>query len=141
MKKNVFLIMLTLFASTMIAENVEASLVITNVQPNAGSLFVTFFSSPEALKNKEPTKKIKLNTNEETMAAQIFLPEGEYFVSAFQDVNDNGKFDTNFIGFPREPVGISNYNGSGMPGGFEKQKIPIDADNLVVTIYMNRKKK
>lgn len=131
---------LALCLATAFSQDIAASIVITNVQPNSGSLFVTFFDSQDALKNKKPTKKIKLNTEEETVTAIIMLPEGEYFVSAFQDINDNGKFDTNFIGFPREPVGISNYNGSGMPGGFDKQKILIDADNLIVTVNMNRKK-
>jgi len=36
------------------------------------------------------------------------LPNGEYAISAFHDENDNKKLDTNFIGIPKEPIGISN---------------------------------
>lgn len=35
------------------------------------------------------------------------LSPGDYAVAVFADVNDNGKLDSNFIGFPKEPVGIS----------------------------------
>jgi uncharacterized protein (DUF2141 family) len=33
--------------------------------------------------------------------------EGEYAVAVFEDVNGNGKLDTNFLGIPKEPVGVS----------------------------------
>jgi uncharacterized protein (DUF2141 family) len=36
------------------------------------------------------------------------LPAGEYAVAAYQDINGNGKLDRNFIGIPKEPVGVSN---------------------------------
>ena len=33
---------------------------------------------------------------------------GEYAISVHHDDNDNGKMDTNFIGIPKEPTGLSN---------------------------------
>jgi uncharacterized protein (DUF2141 family) len=33
---------------------------------------------------------------------------GTYAVALFHDENDNGKLDTNFVGIPREGVGVSN---------------------------------
>ena len=36
------------------------------------------------------------------------LPEGRYAIKAFHDVNDNGKFDFNWAGMPKEPDGFSN---------------------------------
>lgn len=36
------------------------------------------------------------------------LPMGTYAVTVYHDVNDNGKLDTNWIGIPKEPVGVSN---------------------------------
>lgn len=35
------------------------------------------------------------------------LAAGEYAVAVFADLNGNGVLDGNFIGIPREPVGIS----------------------------------
>jgi uncharacterized protein (DUF2141 family) len=33
--------------------------------------------------------------------------DGEYAVAVFEDINGNGKLDTNFLGIPKEPVGTS----------------------------------
>lgn len=35
------------------------------------------------------------------------VPAGEYAVAVFADMNGNGKLDSNFIGIPNEPVGVS----------------------------------
>jgi uncharacterized protein (DUF2141 family) len=36
------------------------------------------------------------------------LPPGQYAVQVMHDENDNGKFDTNFVGLPIEGYGFSN---------------------------------
>lgn len=36
------------------------------------------------------------------------IPAGEYAFVAFQDVDGNNQLQTNFIGYPKEPVGFSN---------------------------------
>lgn len=36
------------------------------------------------------------------------LPPGTYAVSFIQDVNTDGKMETSFFGFPKEPWGVSN---------------------------------
>ena len=55
--------------------------------------------------------------------------QGEYLIAIFYDTNNNGILDTNLFGFPKEPVGLSNYKG-GIPGGFDKQKIPINIGKI-----------
>ncbi|MGA9724778.1 MAG: DUF2141 domain-containing protein [Candidatus Binatus sp.] len=36
------------------------------------------------------------------------VPAGEYAVTLFHDENKNGKFDSNFVGYPLEGYGFSN---------------------------------
>lgn len=36
------------------------------------------------------------------------LPEGEYAITTFQDMNGDGKLTTNFLGAPKDPFGFSN---------------------------------
>lgn len=36
------------------------------------------------------------------------LPNGVYAIAIYQDLNGNGKLDTNFFGIPKEPFGFSN---------------------------------
>ena len=54
------------------------------------------------------------------------LPVGTYAVAVVQDKNSNGKLDTNFLGIPREPFGISQ-NASAWfgPPSFEQSKFEL----------------
>lgn len=36
------------------------------------------------------------------------VPPGTYAIGVYQDENDNGKLDTNFLGIPKEGYGFSN---------------------------------
>lgn len=53
------------------------------------------------------------------------LKPGRYAVSAFHDADKDGKLKTNFIGMPKEAVGVSN-NPGGMPG-FAKSQVAVPA--------------
>ena len=53
------------------------------------------------------------------------LKPGRYAVSAFHDADKDGKLKTNFIGMPKEAVGVSN-NPGGMPG-FGKSQVTVPA--------------
>ena len=44
----------------------------------------------------------------ELVRAALQLPPGEYAITVFFDHNKNGKLDTNLIGIPKEPMGLSN---------------------------------
>ena len=71
-----------------------------------------------------------------SVECEFVLPEGEYVISIYQDLNANGKLDTNLVGIPKEPVGISGYSGSGIPGGFDKLKMKIDAGVKSVSVNL-----
>lgn len=54
------------------------------------------------------------------------LAPGEYAVTAFQDVNGNGKLDSNFFKIPTEPSGFSNdASGSFGPASFEQARFKL----------------
>ena len=42
------------------------------------------------------------------------------------------ELDTSFIGMPKEPVGLSNYDGKGIPGKFKKHKFLVSGDTSIV---------
>jgi uncharacterized protein (DUF2141 family) len=48
----------------------------------------------------------------------------------------NQKMDANIIGMPKEPVGISNYDGKGIPGGFNKLKMSVTALTKTIPIKL-----
>jgi uncharacterized protein (DUF2141 family) len=53
------------------------------------------------------------------------LKPGKYSVSAFHDADKDGKLKTNFIGMPKEAVGVSN-NPGGMPS-YSKSQVSVPA--------------
>ena len=65
------------------------------------------------------------------------VPDGEYAVTVFQDLNENGELDTSSIGFPREPYGFSNdARGSFGPPKFRKAKFDV-AGNTSISIELD----
>ncbi|HKL84781.1 MAG TPA: DUF2141 domain-containing protein [Treponemataceae bacterium] len=75
----------------------SASIIINNVKPKAGTLVIVIYNSENSMKKKQSFKTLTLETKGETITANVILPTGEYFLSAYQDINSNGKFDRNFF--------------------------------------------
>lgn len=65
------------------------------------------------------------------------LPYGYYAVSAWQDINGNGKMDTNSYGAPVEPTGFSN-NAKGHfgPPSWDDAKIELNQPAMQVTFQL-----
>lgn len=66
------------------------------------------------------------------------VPVGEYGVVAFQDMDKNKDLKTNFVGFPKEPIGFSNDAKIKLgPPDFEDAKVKVEAGKtltLVITL-------
>ena len=88
---------------------------ITNVRKNQGKIFVEVFQNPETwLEN--PFREATLPTDADTKTVSFQVPYGTYAISIYQDTNDNGELDTNFLGIPKEPIGFgNNYEPFGKP--------------------------
>jgi uncharacterized protein (DUF2141 family) len=43
----------------------------------------------------------------ETIVTLQDIPVGTYALEVYQDINSNGKMDSNFLGLPKEPYGFS----------------------------------
>jgi uncharacterized protein (DUF2141 family) len=73
------------------------------------NLYVAVYSSAADFlvhDDKAIRKVVVANRNVTELSIQD-LPAGEYAVAAFADVNGNGKLDSNFLGVPKEPAGMS----------------------------------
>ena len=136
MKKISCILVLFLCTIALFATDIKTTIEISKIDPSAGTIFIAIFDSKEALKENKPIQGFVLEAEEQTLITTVSLPVGEYYVSVFQDINNNKQLDTNFIGIPKEPVGISNYSGSGIPGGFDKHKVLINTNNSIITIVM-----
>jgi uncharacterized protein (DUF2141 family) len=66
------------------------------------------------------------------------VPVGEYGLVAFQDIDKNKHLKTNFVGFPKEPIGFSNDAKIKLgPPDFEDAKVKVEAGKtLTLTINL-----
>jgi uncharacterized protein (DUF2141 family) len=100
---------------------------ITEGKGKTGEIHLALFSKdkgfPMEFSKADKTAKIKLDKPTHVFAA---LPAGKYVVVVFHDKNGNGKLDKTLIGFPTEPVGLSN--------GLQINKGKPDFDKAKVTV-------
>jgi uncharacterized protein (DUF2141 family) len=88
---------------------------IINVQKNSGKIVVEIYNSKTSWL-KSPYKKMVLSTNQDVRTASFQVPYGSYAITVYQDLNDNGEADMNFLGIPKELVGFgNNYKPFGEP--------------------------
>jgi len=136
MKKILFLLIFLLYSTSIFADQLNVTIEITEVLPNQGKIIMAIFNSKSSYKKKIPYKSITIDSTSATLLIDETLPSGEYVISMFQDKNGNGKLDTYLFGIPKEPIGITNYFKKGIPGGFNKLKIQINEDKIIIKINM-----
>jgi len=138
-KKMAFLIFFAVvFIGNVFAnDTVRFTLKITGINVNQGQIYVKLYTNEKDYRNDIPYVTYLVESTGQSVAYSFDILEGEYLIALFQDTNNNGKLDTNLLGFPTEPVGLSNYNG-GIPGGVNRHKIPINNNSNRVTINIGR---
>lgn len=67
---------------------------------------MSVFSKNDFLKTSLQTKYVSVSGSKITV--EFALPQGEYAVSTYHDLNDNKELDRYFFGKPKEPYGFSN---------------------------------
>lgn len=83
----------------------------TNIKAAKGSLYVGVYDSEADFLKPEKACLKKIIPVTATGSIDLDLPElapGVYALSAFHDLNGNGKLDTNIFGIPTEPYCFSN---------------------------------
>lgn len=131
---------ITAFMTTVLllsaqTEELQVQVEITTIQVGGGNLYIAIYNSSDSMKKENPFRKAMIDDRSASKTLEFSLPPGDYVVSVFQDENNNGKLDSNFIGIPKEPVGLSNYEG-GIPGNFDKLKTTIHTRNTRMTVSM-----
>lgn len=103
---SLFFFVLLVFAGA--AQN-RITVQVSNFENNKGTCLVCLYNSAVAFSGKgEPLAKATVSINNKTATATFDnVPEGTYAVSVIHDANNNRKFDTNFLGIPKEGYGAS----------------------------------
>lgn len=135
MKKIILTFTVLMISTFAFANNVK--LKISNVKPNEGKVIISIHGSKDSFKNHRADKIIVLETTASEIETFLELPDGEFAFSVYQDLNSDGKLNSNLVGIPKEPFGFSNYKGKSAPGNFERHKVIIKQDSEVA-IYLYR---
>ncbi len=141
MKKIIFLTILVFSCAIGFAQNNSLTVNITGINSIKGDIYVYLYTSEEGfpieISKASEFKKIKLTKNNMTVYFKN-LKSGTYAVSVYQDIDTNGKINQNFLGIPKEPVGVSN-NAEGFmgPPKYEDAKFNLDS-NKTIEIKLNK---
>ena len=88
---------------------------IFNIKKNTGKVVVEIYNNKTSWL-KTPYQKMILSCNQDVQTASFKVPYGKYAITIYQDLNDNGEADMNFLGIPKELVGFgNNYKPFGEP--------------------------
>lgn len=108
-----------------------------NLQPVSGTVRVALYEESQFM--KKPLRGFaKPVTDQQMILVFDNLPEGDYAISVYHDVNNNGRLDYNVLGIPREPVGFSNdARGRFGPPDFQSAKFNVKGLKRIA-ITLNR---
>lgn len=111
-KPLIALSMCTALAPAAFAGDGTLRVVATNVKSDQGSIVVWVYDDADKwLGDGWRTQKVTSvagNRKDDSVSVELDLPPGEYALSVFQDLENDGKLARNFIGIPKEPAGLSN---------------------------------
>ncbi len=82
-------------------------IIVKNVQPGKGDVFIAIYNEEKQFFNKPFVEK-ELASSQSQMKLDLELPQGEYAVLVYQDMNGNKKLDLGLFNIPKEPTGFSN---------------------------------
>ena len=116
----------------LFAEEKKLIVQITNVTSEEGQIILAIYNSSDNYDKRIAFQEVKLKPEIDTVIFETNVPDGEYLVMLVHDINNNGKLDTSFIGMPKEPVGLSNYDGKGIPGKFKKHKFSVNESTEII---------
>lgn len=117
-------------------------IIIENLKNNKGNLIVWIFKDEDAFPVKpEKAYKTKIVPSDSLADNQIMIDSlrfDTYAVSVVHDEDGNGEMDTNFLGMPKEGVGVSNNaKGSFGPPKFKDAKFNFNPDIKTLSIEIN----
>jgi uncharacterized protein (DUF2141 family) len=111
MKKIFMLAVSLLMAISVRSQSINIVVSLTNVSSNNGTVKVYFFTDADAFPTKlsGAVKVVSVKAAKGSIQIPVEgLASGNYAIAIHHDENNDGKINTNFIGIPKEPMGVSN---------------------------------
>ena len=128
-----FVITLLLMLSIAAQAETSVTVEILDVKRAEGHMVLTVYDSKKNWLKRGYAQSRVLVDGQGTVSITVDLPPGEYAFHAYQDLDDNGKMKSNFIGIPKEPTAVSN-NAKGKfgPPKFKDAMVVVGDDPISV---------
>jgi uncharacterized protein (DUF2141 family) len=124
-----------LFAATVAQAQTCTPVEVHNVRAGEGRLMLVGYDSATDFSSKTLSAAVQLRADAELLSLQICGLKGPVVaLSAFQDLNSNGKLDTNAMGMPGEPWGASGKPSNFGPPTWEATQVPLDGKPIVIKL-------
>jgi uncharacterized protein (DUF2141 family) len=133
----VLLGVLILNSSFITSSNRVVKVQLKNIAEYKGTAYVNLYSSANfPKKGKElQQKKVKIKAN--TAYVTFSVPNGNYAIAMYHDVNDNNEMDKNWVGYPQEPYGFSkNFKPTISEPDFDDCKFIVNNADVNLTINL-----
>lgn len=122
------------FATITHAEGRCATLEVQNLHTGQGPLMVAAYSDAASFR-KTASTQMQVPVTAETMQVQVCNLSGDTVALAlFQDLNANGKMDSNPFGIPTEPWGASGKTSPMSAPTWEGSHVTIDDSTIVIKL-------
>jgi uncharacterized protein (DUF2141 family) len=128
------LIILIVIPGWLSAQDIKGKVIVevTNLETSEGQILLSVYDSDVGFPGDEDEAVMKMiiEIGEKECQAEFELPPGIYAISLAHDINNNMEVDTNFLGIPKEPLGMSNYPDMARPK-FDKAKFELKAGEVI----------
>ena len=130
-------VFLTLWAT--LAQSADLSVRVQGA-PAEGILVLQVYDSPNAFGDfRDPVREVRAPIQADNLYQINDVPSGDVAVLVYVDENENGLIDKNFIGIPKEPLGISNNYRPKGPPAFARAKFTIsDGESATIDVEIYR---
>jgi uncharacterized protein (DUF2141 family) len=130
-------------ATTALADRSNAAdltVEVSNIRKADGNIMIAVYNKGDGFLSEEGMKvgmKLPANTSGVSHTFRG-LDAGTYAVSVFHDVDADGELDSNFLGIPQEPFGMSrDAQGRFGPPKFKDAAFKLSAEGGNEKIYLN----
>lgn len=134
------LAMFGLTSNAQSGEKVKVTLKVSNVSNPTATIHVGFYMR----ENKFPTQQMHAFAKEfvpgktgDVSVTWDNIPEGEYALAVYQDIDNSGKMKSNIFGYPQEPFAFSqNFRPKMSKPKFDQCKITVSTTSNIFELKL-----
>ncbi len=125
--KNLLLSLFLLGGSSALYAQGSIAVKVMDVKNNDGKIILSLYDQQEGFpsEKEQAFRRIKIDAKKGDMSYTFTnLPYGTYALAVIHDENNDDTVSKNFVGFPKEKIGVSNQTKFGKPS-FDKSKFEL----------------